>query len=169
MKKDLAIIGGLFVVIIVLVIFGQGFTSGGFLSSSGTSGSATKSAVLSGQIPVAVKSLNASATVATTPDQRKKGLANLDSLPLNSAMLFVFDHKDSYAIWMKDMRFAIDIIWIDENKKIVDIAQNVAPEPKKKDRELTVYRPKADAKYVLEVNAGLASLNGLVLGDPVQF
>ena len=67
------------------------------------------------------------------------------------------------------MKFAIDIIWIDENKKIVDIATNVPPEPGKKDRELTIYRPGTDAKYILEINAGLSSLNNFQIGDQVEF
>ena len=84
-------------------------------------------------------------------------------------MLFVFENKGTYGFWMKDMEFAIDIIWIDENKNIVDIVENAAPQPGKKEKELTVYKPRNDALYVLEVNAGLSNLNNLQIGDKVAF
>ena len=84
-------------------------------------------------------------------------------------MLFVFENKGPYGFWMKDMKFAIDIIWIDENKNILDIVANTAPQPGKKDKELTVYKPRDDALYVLEFNAGLANLNNLQIGDKVSF
>ena len=70
---------------------------------------------------------------------------------------------------MKDMKFPIDIIWIDGEKRIVDIAANVRVEPDKKDRELAVYKSQAEALYVLEVNAGLSALHGLSIGDQVNF
>ena len=84
-------------------------------------------------------------------------------------MIFVFDKSASYIFWMKNVEFAIDIIWINDAKKIVDIAQNVPPEPDKGEKKLTRYKPKSDAKYVLEINAGLSSLHNLQIGDQVSF
>ena len=55
------------------------------------------------------------------------------------------------------------------NKKIVDIATDVVPEPGKKDAELKRYQPQSQSKYVLEINAGLANLNNLKVGDTVNF
>ena len=67
------------------------------------------------------------------------------------------------------MKFPIDIIWISEDKKIVDIAQSAAVEPGKKDKDLKIYRPEADSLYVLEINANLANLHNLQVGDDVFF
>lgn len=165
MKKDLAIIFGLFAFIVVLLIFGRSFTSVGLMNRG-----ATQSAqVTQGKVNVNIKSLSVDAQVAASANDRKKGLSKTESIPLTEGMLFVFDTSGQYGIWMKDMKFAIDILWISEDKKIVDIAQNVAPEPDKKDSDLIVYKPRGSAKYILEVNAGLSALNGIQIGDPANF
>ncbi|MBI3341636.1 DUF192 domain-containing protein [Candidatus Curtissbacteria bacterium] len=167
MKKDLAIIAGLFLVIIALLVFGQGYTSLGFMSNQGTASAAVGGGP--SRIKITDKTLTIDAEVAATSNLRKKGLSKRDELPFDKGMIFVFDNTGQYGIWMKDMRFAIDIIWIDADKKIVDIVENVPPEPGKADNKLTVYKPRGDAKYVLEINAGLASANGLQIGDPLNF
>lgn len=172
MKKDLGIIFGLFVIVVALLVFGRSFTSVGFVNqATGSSRVSSQNAQIrsSGVVPLSVKTLSIDATVVSKAADRKKGLSGKDSLSLNSGMLFVFESKGPYVFWMKDMKFAIDIIWIDENKRIVDIAGNVPPEPRKKDESLTKYQPHAEALYVLEINAGLAALNGLQVGDQVNF
>ena len=173
MKKDLAVIVGLFLLIVVLLVFGKSFTSLNFVnqatpSSTQASGSA-QARKSNGLIPISVRTLNIDAYVASKASDRKKGLAKRDSLPLNGGMLFVFETKGPYIFWMKDMKFAIDIIWIDENRRIVDMISNVPAEPGKNDKNLKRYGPRGDALYVLEINAGLANLNGLAVGDQVNF
>lgn len=166
MKKDLAVIFGLAFLIIVLIIFGRGFTTLSLLSQQPLEGGQKSSKE---SIEVHAKTLLIKAKVADVASERKTGLSKMESLSLGEGMLFVFESEAPYAIWMKDMKFAIDIIWINKNKTIVDIAQNVAPEPGKKDKELTIYRPGGNALYVLEVNAGLSSLHDLQIGDAVDF
>ncbi len=163
-KKDLAIIFGLFLLIAILLIFGKGISTISYLPQN-------QSQTQKGnELPaISVKSLNIKAKVASKPDERKNGLSKQESMPLDEGMLFVFENPGLFGIWMKDMKFAIDIIWIDENKKIVDIAANTPPEPSKKEKELTIYRPTSNAKYVLEINAGLSTLNNLQIGDQVNF
>src|SRR3972149_828825 len=163
MKKDLAIIFGLFLLIVVLFVFGKGFSTASYLGLQNQTQQRKDSE------SVSAKALIIQAKVVTSPGDRKKGLSGLDSLPLNLGMLFVFENKGSYGIWMKDMKFAIDIIWIDEDKNIVDMMTNAAPQPGRSDKELTIYRPRSDAQYVLEVNAGLTSLHNLQIGDKVSF
>jgi len=65
---------------------------------------------------------------------------------------------------MKDMQFAIDILWIDENKKIVDITHNAVPESYP-----SIFQPNSPTKYVLEVNAGWAERNKIAFGENVEF
>ncbi len=166
MKKDLAIIFGLFLLIVVLLIFGRGFATTSFVGS-GTGGDKTQ--LTRGDVRINVKTLSVDAEVAGNSKDRKRGLSERDSLPLTGGLLFVFEKAGRWGFWMKDMKFAIDIIWIDENKRIVDISKNVAPEPGKKDRELAVYKPASDAIYVLEINAGLSDFNNLEIGDSVNF
>lgn len=173
LKKDLAIIGGLFLLIVALLVFGRGFTTPGLIGLPGegtpTAQDSTSSARIAGKVRVSSGELNVLAEVAGSSNERKKGLSKRDELPIGEGMIFVFDKSDKYAIWMKDMKFVIDIIWIDKDKKIVDVVANAVPEPGRDDDELTIYRPKAEALYILEINAGLASLNNLQIGDQVNF
>lgn len=166
MKKDLAIIFGLFLFIVVLLVFGRGFTSAIFLvPQQGTPSASAKK----GHVNLTVRDLSVNAKVVSKVSDRQRGLSKAKSLPLNEGMLFVFEENGIYPFWMKDMNFAIDIIWIGENKRIVYIASNVPPEPGKKDKELMLYRPDSDSRYVLEINAGLAQLHGVQVGDTVNF
>lgn len=164
MKKDLGIIGGLFLLVLLILIFGKGFSSSIFLLSGGEATQSSKQTST-----LSVKTLNINIEIADSLPERKKGLGERETLAINSGMLFIFDKSDKWAIWMKGMRFPIDIIWINEDKKIVDFAASVQPQPGKPDRELVIYTPREKAKYVLEINAGLADINNLRLGDAVIF
>lgn len=170
MKKDISIILGLFLLIGLLMIFGKGYTSSSLLSTNRQStGSATVSAKQAGLVKVTSGKLDINAEEASTLQTRQKGLGKRDYIDIDSGMLFVFEQPGEYAIWMKDMKFAIDIIWIDENKTVIDIAENVPPQPGKSDKELAVYKPKGTSKYILEISAGLVKLNDLKIGDKVDF
>ena len=170
MKKDLAIIGGLFLVVIILLIFGKGFSSASYVGFGKVNQTSSQN---KNQTNISIGSLSVKAQVASSTNDRKKGLSGRDSLPINEGMLFVFEKSGKWTIWMKNMKFPIDIIWIDDSpaggKKIVDIAADAVPQPGKKDSELTLFKPRGDSKYVLEINAGLANLNNLKVGDAVNF
>ena len=105
--------------------------------------------------------------VAKDEKSRMNGLSGRRSLNENTGMLFVFDKKDTYGFWMKNMNFPIDIIFLDGNK-VVDIKKNV-PEPKSENAELPVYRPKKPANYVLEVNTGVADKLKITEGSTITF
>lgn len=101
--------------------------------------------------------------LAQNPFTWQKGLGDRSSLEELSGMLFIFPSAGPQGIWMKDMQFPIDIIWIDQGK-IVDIAPNIKPtliDP------LPVYLPRLPARMVLEVNAGLSQKSGWKIGDSV--
>ena len=76
-------------------------------------------------------------------------------------MLFVFDREDIYPFWMKNMSFAIDILWLDGDKRVVDIRSSVPPCTTD---ECAVYTPAAKAFYVLEIPAGDAERNKILPG-----
>jgi len=173
LKKDLAVFGGLVLVVVGLLIFGKGFTTTSFISQpkeATATGQATsgQDSQLNNKSRVVIGDLTVIAEAAKTREQRQKGLSKRDSLPFGEGMLFVFEGSGNYAIWMKDMKFPIDIVWISEDKKIVDIAENAIPEPDKKDSQLKIYRPKSDSRYILEINAGLARLHNLQIGNIVN-
>ncbi len=97
--------------------------------------------------------------VVNNSESRVRGLSGAESLAEDSAMLFVFDEADRYGIWMKDMKFPLDIFWLDENKKIVYEEENVSPQSYPK-----VFTPTEKSLYVLEANAGFAEKNNLKVG-----
>lgn len=102
--------------------------------------------------------------IADTLEEVQKGLSNRESLDENKGMLFVFVEPGKPAFWMKDMKFPIDIIWI-QNDRVVDIAPNL---PVVAGEFLSTYTPKEPANYVLEVNAGFAAEHGIKVGDRVE-
>lgn len=83
----------------------------------------------------------------------QRGLSGRTSLSPNTGMLFVFSSISNPEIWMKDMNFSIDIIFIDEAGKIVEIFQNATP-ASYLENPPKVFRTLEDARYVLEVPAG---------------
>jgi hypothetical protein len=79
-------------------------------------------------------------------------------------MLFPYEQPGFLPFWMKDMRFAIDIIWIRDGR-IVDVAHSVPFDP---EGPGPTVRPRELADSVLEVPAGYAAAQGWRRGDRVE-
>lgn len=101
--------------------------------------------------------------IVKTPEAQAKGLSGRASLKENEGMLFVFDGLDIYYFWMKDMNFPIDIIWFDENRKIIYIEKNATPESYPQS-----FGPDENAKYVLEIVAGFTEKYNIKVGDTIS-
>lgn len=102
------------------------------------------------------------ADVADTLARRTQGLSGRGALPEGTGMLFVFDESDTHGIWMRDMRFAIDIFWLDDDMRVVAIKENVDPSSYPE-----TFYPESSARYVLEIPAGFTLAHGIALGDKV--
>ncbi len=106
--------------------------------------------------------------VVDTDNARKLGLSYRPSLENNRGMLFDFtnttDKRPSF--WMKDMRFSIDIIWIN-NGTVVGIEKN-APVPTET-TQLPTYTPPTNISHVLEVPSGWSDKNNIRIGNAVVF
>lgn len=100
--------------------------------------------------------------VADSVKEIKTGLSGRTTLETGQGMLFIFDKLDFYGMWMKDMNFPIDIIWIDENLQIIDIKTQVLQKSYSE-----IFYPVQKALYVIEVNAGFSELNNIKIGDKV--
>jgi uncharacterized membrane protein (UPF0127 family) len=98
--------------------------------------------------------------IADEPQEQLRGLGGWPGLKHDEGMLFIFRRPAPYGIWMKDMLFAIDILWIGGDRRVTDIAQNVSP-----DSYPELIHPKHPAKFVLEVAAGTVAKQGLHIGD----
>ena len=103
--------------------------------------------------------------IAATPKQWEQGLSGRATLDATAGMLFRFPEVHVPVFWMKDMRFPLDMIWID-NDTVVDITANV---PAPTSPTLPTYSPKQEVDTVLEVNAGYAENHKIKLGDTLKF
>ena len=103
--------------------------------------------------------------LAQTQREMILGLSNRSSLNLNSGMLFVFDAENIPYFWMRDMQFPLDIIWINQNMKIVGSEKNLQP----CNRYCSLFKPNSNVKYVLEINANQSEQYNFKSGDSVNF
>lgn len=91
------------------------------------------------------------AEIAQTGEQKATGLSNRNCIDSDRTMLFPYSLTGDYCFWMKDMNFPIDMIWLDDDKKLVTVESDVAPDtyPQK-------FCPDKPAKYILEFASGTA-------------
>ena len=106
------------------------------------------------------------AEVMVSDEDRAMGLMFRPSLALDRGMIFIFETADFHSIWMKNCKFPIDILWLDEAKTVVHVAETVPP---CKSDPCPVYNPMRRAWYVIELNAGQARREGAVVGSAVRF
>ena len=119
------------------------------------------------QVNVTLNGVVLRADISANNEQRTKGLSVKDSLAENEAMLFVFGNEGEHTFWMKNMKFPIDIIWINSNKTVVHIEHSLHP----CDSELfcPTYHPGEGSLYVLETVGGFAEKHDVVQGAQVKF
>jgi len=91
----------------------------------------------------------------------EKGLSGRNSLSEGRGMLFEMPGESTQRFWMKGMRFAIDIIWI-ENNRVIGCEKNISPNDPR-----TFVSP-GDAGYVLEVPEGFCDQNKVMVNDEVK-
>jgi uncharacterized membrane protein (UPF0127 family) len=100
--------------------------------------------------------------LANDPAKQSKGLGLRDSLPSDQGMLFPFGSRQKLCFWMKDMRFPIDMIWLDGSRKVVAVEKAVKPDTYP---QSYCYQ----ASYVLELNAGDADKASIRQGVQLEF
>jgi len=102
--------------------------------------------------------------ISDREDKRERGLSGISNLEEGVAMLFVFEDENFHNFWMKDMNFPIDIIWIDGEKKIIEISNNITPETYPK-----TFTSQSPSKWVLEIGGGEAEKRQIKVGEKVEF
>jgi len=105
---------------------------------------------------------NVKVEIADSKLKRAKGLMYRKHLDKNSGMLFIFNDKAKHIFWMKNTLIALDIIWMDENFKIIDITHNAQP---CNTTLCQTYMPALPAKYALEVNGKYSEEQSIKVGD----
>jgi uncharacterized membrane protein (UPF0127 family) len=113
---------------------------------------------------VEIGSVKVFVDIANTRETQEQGLSGRINLKSDEGMLFVFPRPDKYSFWMKDMLFPLDIIWLNNDLKIVYIKKDASPRSFPES-----YAPPENSRYVLEVTAGFAEKNNLKVGDVAKF
>jgi hypothetical protein len=106
------------------------------------------------------------AELALSGEQRAKGLMFRDSMAADRGMLFLFEEEAIHSFWMKNVKFPIDILWLDREKMVVHLAKRVPP--CRKD-PCPTYSPVRSSLYVLELRAGRSDELGIRPGDRLEF
>ena len=114
---------------------------------------------------VTINGHNFKVNVAGSQKEREIGLSQIADLPQDQGMIFIFEKPAYYSFWMKNMKFPIDIIYINDDK-IVTIKGKVQP-PTSQEGSI-IYTPSDPADKVLEINAGLSEKYNFTKGDKVK-
>lgn len=105
-------------------------------------------------------------SVAKTTKEHEIGLSNRKSLKENQGMIFLFDKPDYYSFWMRNMKFPIDILFLNGNR-IVTIHKNVKP-PESNNASLPLFTSDGPADKVIELPAGKSDNLDLKDGDTIS-
>ncbi len=95
---------------------------------------------------------------------QERGLSGHKPLLDDQGMIFIFPRSDIYYFWMKGMLYPLDIIWVDQNFKIIHIEKSLSSDTYPK-----TFGPSSPSLYVLEISAGESLKLGLKIGDSVEF
>jgi len=98
-----------------------------------------------------------------------RGMMFRDSLAKDRGMLFVHTAEGNYPYWMYQCRIPLDIIWMSQDRRIVEISPNTPPCPSKLAHECPSFGGHEKARYVLELAGGGAAMYGLKVGDSMSF
>jgi uncharacterized protein len=105
------------------------------------------------------------AEIAQTPFELENGLMHRKKLDKNKGMFFIFGKEGSYPFWMKNTLIPLDMIWINKNSKVVFVKENAQLCTENYCPQIN---PEADAKYVLEVNAGVSKNMEMKIGSELK-
>jgi len=113
-------------------------------------------------IPISIGSTTVQASVADTLSEQIKGLSGTPYIPANVVKLFAFKASGEQSMWMKDMNYSLDMLWLSKEGKVIHIEENLSPDTYPK----SFSSPKP-AWYVVETKAGFVASSSIKLGDKV--
>lgn len=119
--------------------------------------------------PLTIGNTKLDVEIASTTEAQTQGLSGREPLTETQGMLFDLRNSPSGipTFWMRDMRFDLDIIWIN-NFTVIDISKNVPkPNPLAALNQLPRYSPTQNADMVLEIMSGWSDKNKIKVGDKI--
>lgn len=104
--------------------------------------------------------------VADTSTARMEGLANQDAL-ITDGLLLEWPFADRHPIWMRQMRFPLDLVWLDDSDRVLAVVADVPPcdQPK-----CPIYDPAGtdESLAVLELGSGDAVEHRITVGTRLE-
>jgi uncharacterized protein len=112
------------------------------------------------------KNIELDVEIADNSEKQAYGLMQKDYLGENQGMWFIFDNMEYRTFWMKNTLIPLDMIFIDNENKVVDIIENAVP---CEDDRCDFYGNLIKNKFVLEVNSGFTKSKDIQIGDKIYF
>ena len=104
--------------------------------------------------------------LADTPAKRERGYMFREKIEETEGMLFMMGEMAPHSFWMKNCKVGLDILWLDEDWKVVHIERAVPPCTKD---PCPSYTPMQAGLYVLEMQSGLSAKSGVKLGERILY
>ncbi len=107
------------------------------------------------------------AEVADTPEKLLFGLAFQQALPSNGGMIYIFESTGPHRVTTKAYRFPVDMIWVDESRRIVSLAESVPP-----CQEATCPwhgSTSETVRYLIQTEAGFVKRQALAVGGELKY
>lgn len=129
-------------------------------------------------VPLRVGERTFAMRLACDPASRERGLGGVRELPTDEGMIFAFPQRSVRAFWMKDCFIDLDIVFVDDRNRVVDLGHMKAQPPRGATESQAAYeirlqagaaRSRNPARFVLEFAAGTIDAIGLSIGDRVDF
>jgi len=106
--------------------------------------------------------------IAGTIAQKTKGLSQRKNLCPDCGMIFVYSFEQRLPFWMKDTFIPLDMVWLNQDGRIVHLEKTVPPQSKDGNGRYLLYQPQQLAQYVIELNAGQIDQRQLKIGDLID-
>lgn len=110
-----------------------------------------------GEVPLSLE-------IASTPKEREKGLMKRYELAPYDGMIFLFPEPGTHRFWMKDTPISLDMLFVDEARTIVHIAEYTKPYS-----TLPIGSGRDNITAVIELDGGSARRKGIAVGDSVRY
>jgi len=105
---------------------------------------------------------------AVSEVEKSLGLSVFDQINSDEGMIFYFDKPAYHSMYMKDMKFDIDIIFLDQGFKVITIHENVSVSSYRSQNDFEIFKSYSPSKYVIELSAGEVEKNKLKVGDVIK-
>jgi uncharacterized protein len=98
-----------------------------------------------------------------------RGMMFRESLAPDRGMLFMHGSAGTFPYYMFQVRMPLDIIWMNKEWRVVEVALNIPPCPAAKAKDCPTYGGHENAQFVLELRGGTAARHGVTVGSSITF